>query len=146
GKPLRLFDTFSGMPETDTVKDFHNKGDFSNTNLTAVKKVVGERSFVKYEPGFIPDTFASHESAQICFAHIDVDIYQSVMDCCDFIFPRLVEGGFMVFDDYGFPTCPGARQAVDEYFSSQGAVPICLPTGQAIVFKPPVPARLDAIS
>ncbi len=41
----------------------------------------------------------------------------------------------MVFDDYGFPTCPGARQAVDEFFEGTKSVPLVIPTGQAIVFK-----------
>jgi O-methyltransferase len=41
----------------------------------------------------------------------------------------------MVFDDYGFPTCPGARVAVDEYFRETAAYPLVLPTGQAVVFK-----------
>jgi O-methyltransferase len=41
----------------------------------------------------------------------------------------------IVFDDHGFPTCPGARAAVDEFFRSLACVPLCLPTGQALVFK-----------
>lgn len=137
GKTLRLFDTFAGMPVTDWSRDFHNQGDFSDTNLAAVKIVVGNRPFVEYEPGFIPQTFAGQESTRVAFAHVDVDIYRSVMDCCSFIFPRLVDGGFMIFDDYGFPSCPGARQAVDEYFVGKSVIPLCLPTGQAIVFKSP---------
>ena len=37
----------------------------------------------------------------------------------------------MVCDDYGFASCPGARKAVDEYFSGRPDVPIELPSGQA---------------
>ena len=40
----------------------------------------------------------------------------------------------MVFDDYGFPTCPGAKAAVDEFFHGRKEVPLVLPTGQAVVF------------
>jgi O-methyltransferase len=57
------------------------------------------------------------------------------LDALEFIWPRLVSGGFIVFDDYGFPTCPGAREAVDEFFDAKDSIPLCLPTGQAIVFK-----------
>jgi O-methyltransferase len=57
------------------------------------------------------------------------------MDCLNFIWPRLSQGGFIVFDDYGFPTCPGARAAVDEFFHAKDFRPLCLPTGQALVFK-----------
>jgi O-methyltransferase len=41
----------------------------------------------------------------------------------------------MVFDDYGFKSCPGARAAVDEYFKERNAMPLVLNTGQAIVIK-----------
>jgi O-methyltransferase len=41
----------------------------------------------------------------------------------------------MVFDDYGFASCPGARQAVDNFFADTPFVPLVLSTGQAIIFK-----------
>lgn len=68
-------------------------------------------------------------------AHVDVDIYHAITACCQFIFPRLAAGGFMVFDDYGFPSCPGARLAVDQFFADKKVYPLVLSTGQAIVFK-----------
>lgn len=132
---LRLFDTFSGMPNTNPDKDLHQAGDFADTSLDQVKAIVGHEEAVTYHPGLIPDTFKGLETSKIAMAHIDVDLYQSVIDCCDFIFPRLSLGGFMVFDDYGFASCPGARAAVDEYFSETNAFPLVLPTGQAVVFK-----------
>jgi O-methyltransferase len=133
GPKLRLFDTFEGMPDTDGGKDFHVKGDFSDTSMEAVRsRIPGD--FVRFHKGFMPETFAGLEDSRIAFAHIDVDIYKSIVDCCDFIFPRLLVGGFMIFDDYGFPSCPGARKAVDDFFRDRRAVPLVLDTGQAIVF------------
>ena len=73
--------------------------------------------------------------SRVAFAHVDVDVYQSVWDCCEFIYPRLTTGGVMVFDDYGFPTCPGARKAVDEFFANKPETPIILQTGQAIAIR-----------
>jgi O-methyltransferase len=134
-KRLYLFDTFEGMPETDADRDLHNAGDFSETSLESVAAFVGNGDLCVFRKGFIPDTFVGLESAQVAFAHIDVDIYKSIMDCLNFIWPRLSQGGFIVFDDYGFPTCPGARAAVDEFFHAKDFRPLCLPTGQALVFK-----------
>jgi hypothetical protein len=57
---------------------------------------------VEYHSGLIPNTFAGLEDSAISFVHVDVDIYQAVMDCCRFAFPRLVIGGIIVFDDYGY--------------------------------------------
>ena len=134
-KYLHLFDTFEGMPSTDPERDFHLEGDFADTSIESVKAMVGHASLVKYHQGLIPKSFEGLEDRPIAFAHIDVDIYRSILDCCAFIYPRLSVGGFMVFDDYGFPTCPGARQAVDEFFEGTKSVPLVIPTGQAVVFK-----------
>jgi O-methyltransferase len=134
-RKLRLFDTFAGMPETDPGKDHHKRGDFGDTSLQAVRDCVGHADLVQYHSGLIPDTFVGLEASAISFIRVDVDIYQAVMDCCRFAFPRLVVGGIMVFDDYGFASCPGARKAVDNFFADTPFVPLVLSTGQAIVFK-----------
>jgi O-methyltransferase len=123
------------MPDTDIVKDLHKKGDFADTSIETVIERVGHTDIVEFNKGFIPLTFKGKEQHSICFAHIDVDIYKSIIDCCEFIYPRLVKGAVMIFDDYGFPTCPGAKQAVDEFFRDKSEVPLILPTGQAIIFK-----------
>ncbi len=138
GRELHLFDTFEGMPETDARRDIHRKGDFADTSLEGVRARVGGSSpgpgRVMYHRGVIPETFAGLEDHSIALSHIDIDIYNSIIDSCEFIYPRMEAGGFMVFDDYGFPSCPGARAAVDEFFADKPEVPLVLPTGQAIVF------------
>lgn len=135
GKQLRLFDTFDGMPETNAQKDIHRAGDFSGTSLAGVQLLVGTPDFITYHPGIIPASFTGLEADTIAFAHIDLDIYQGILDSCAFIYPRLSRGGVIVFDDYGFMSCPGAREAVDQFFADKPEVPLVLPTGQAIVFK-----------
>jgi O-methyltransferase len=132
---LHLFDTFAGMPDTDEALDLHQAGDFNDTSLEAVRRVVGRQDIVEFHAGYIPHTFTGLDQARIAFVHIDVDIYQSVIDCCEFTFPRLSTGGVMVFDDSGFPPCPGARLAVDEFAARTDTVPIVLPTGQAVIIK-----------
>jgi O-methyltransferase len=134
-KALYLYDTFEGMPATDAEKDWHNKGDFADTSLEAVRSFVkgGERCV--FRNGFIPDTFEGLGDTKISFCHIDVDIYKSIIDSLKFVWPRLSVGGVIVFDDYGFPSCVSARQAVDDFFRDKSAIPLCLHTGQAIVFK-----------
>jgi len=134
---LRLFDTFEGMPTTDPQRDYHRAGDFADTSLAAVQNRLTAFSNISYHQGFIPNTFDNLEHSNIAFAHVDVDIYQSVLDCCTFIYPRLTAGAIMVFDDYGFPSCPGARQAVDQFFADKIEIPLVLASGQAIVIKLP---------
>lgn len=135
-KMLHLFDTFEGMPETDPTLDLHSKGDFADTSMESVKRRVNGDRHVAFHKGLIPETFKDlRQDIKFGFVHIDVDIYRSVIDCCEFLYERMEKGGFMIFDDYGFPSCPGARKAVDEFFESKPENPLSLPTGQAVIFK-----------
>ena len=136
-KQLHLFDTFAGLPAHAPDRDFHRQGLYSDTSLESVKNVVGRDDHIVYHAGFIPDTFENMTAEHIAFAHVDVAIYQSVLDCCVFIYPRMSTGGFIVFDDYGFRSCPGARAAVDEFFADKPERPLVLPTQQAVVIKLP---------
>jgi O-methyltransferase len=132
---IRLFDTFDGMPETDPLRDVHAAGDFGDTSLAQVRQLIGEHPWVHYHPGFIPATFRGLEANRIRFAHIDLDIYEAIVAASHFMYPRMVPGGIMVYDDYGFFTCPGARDAVDEFFADKPEKPLVLSTGQALVMK-----------
>lgn len=130
-----VLDSFAGMLRTDASKDRHKVGDLSDTSLEAVQLVVGDSPLVQFRKGWIPDTFDGLQDERFAFVHVDVDLYQSILDCCEFLYPRLQGGGIMVFDDYGFANNPGARRSVDEYFSDKPEIPIVLSSGQAIIFK-----------
>jgi O-methyltransferase len=132
---LHLFDTFAGMPATTSGIDRFEPGDFGGTSIGSVQALLSPYDFVDFHAGYMPDTFEGLDVNRIAWAHIDVDIYKSVRDCIEFVYPRLLPGGYMVFDDYGFPSCASARRAVDEAFAGRPEVPLCLPTGQCLVVK-----------
>ena len=135
GKRLHLFDTFTGMPETDDGIDYHRKGDFSDTSADAVRGVLRDLDGFELHAGFFPGTAAGLATDAFCFVHVDVDIYQSVLDACGFFWPRLTAGGTILFDDYGHVSCPGAKKAVDEFFATNGALRFYIPTGQYVATK-----------
>ena len=132
---LRLFDSFEGLPAPDARFDVHPEGKFSDTSLEAVRKLVGAEPWIDFRQGWLPKTFAGLEDKRIRLAHVDVDLYQPILDCCDFVYPRLVPGGMMVFDDYGVADCPGARAAVDYFFRGKPERPFALINGQCLVVK-----------
>ncbi len=134
-KLVHLFDTFEGMPTTDPTLDRHHAGDFRNTSLEAVQKQLHGNSNARFYKGFFPATAGPIEDKLFCFVHVDVDIYQSVKDSCIFFYPRLEPRGVLIFDDYGFSSCPGARKAVDEFFADKLEAPFYLPSGQCFVVK-----------
>ena len=132
---LHLFDTFEGMPTTNPEKDFHEAGDFKETTYDAVNNLLNGFENISIHKGFFPQTAVGLEDELFSFVHCDMDIYQSVLDCCTFFYPKLSKGGVLLFDDYGSASCPGALEAVSEFCKSQGIYEIYLPTGQAVIIK-----------
>jgi O-methyltransferase len=135
GRALHLFDTFAGMPEVRADKDIHHAGDFDDTSIERVRAYLADCTNLHFYQGIFPHTSAPLADHSFAFVHIDVDIYQSVLDCCVFFYPRVPSGGIMIFDDYGFVSCPGAKQAVDMFLEDKPEVPLYLPTGQCMVVR-----------
>jgi O-methyltransferase len=136
-KKLWLFDSFEGLSDASAGKgDFYQRGEFSTTSFDDVAQLL--RPFapaVELRKGWIPASFTGLEHLQFAFAHVDVDLYEPALETCRYVYPRLVTGGVMIFDDYGYPACRGERQAVDEFFADKSQPVIALPTGQALVIK-----------
>lgn len=113
GRTLRLFDTFAGRPAKGPRDTGPSATSFDDTSLDAVQARLPDR-FIAWHPGVIPETFAGLENARIAFAYVDLDLYASTRDALAFVRPRLAPGGAIVVDDYGDPSWPGVRAAVDE--------------------------------
>lgn len=136
-KTLHLFDSFEGMAVANDAVDQHEAGDFSDTSLDHVQRFVsgGAEAGLAFHKGWIPQSFAGLDNLKFCFAHIDLDLHQSILDALEFIYPRMTPHGVIIFDDYGFASCPGARKAVDDFFADKRETPFALTTAQAIVTK-----------
>ena len=61
--------------------------------------------------GLVQDTMQIDQP--VAFAHVDVDWYEPVLTCLQRVFPKLVEGGSIILDDYH--DWGGCRKATDEY-------------------------------
>jgi O-methyltransferase len=93
-------------------------------------------SGVRILTGIFPDDTARLVQADLVrFAHIDVDVYESARSVTEWLWPRLVTGGMIVYDDYGFATCPGVTQAVDEQREKKGRLVFHNLNGHAVVVK-----------
>jgi hypothetical protein len=113
---LHLFDTWMGIPETDSHPDGqHVQGDFAAT-YSDVRAFLGEEGMV-YHLGVFPGT--ALENTWYRFVHFDGDTYQSTIAALEYFVPRMVAGGVMVFDDYGWWTCPGVARALHEQFPDE---------------------------
>ncbi len=133
---LYLFDSFEGLPKANPAHDnYYQEGNFSEPLETAQKLLEPFQRQTIFKKGWMPQTFSGLENLVFAMVHVDIDFYQSALDCCHFFYPRLLKGGVMIFDDYGFPACRGEKDAVDEFFIDKPESPIPLPSGQALILK-----------
>lgn len=137
-----IFDSFDGLSEPtapDAVIDPQvfrwRKHDLRAPEAIARRNLASFPS-ARFYPGWIPARFGEVADRTFALVHVDVDLYQPTLDSLTFFFPRLVPGGMIVCDDYGFASCPGARRAVDEYAAAHHLGAIGLPTGQALLVRP----------
>lgn len=136
-RPLHLVDGFVGMPRTTDGVDRLQEGDLGSTSAEDVRAALAPFPWARVHEGLIPGILPDIDAERVAWAHIDVDIYAAVRDSLEWVYPRLAGGGTIVVDDYAFPSCPGARRAVDEFFAGRPEAPLCLPTGQCLVVKLP---------
>jgi hypothetical protein len=117
-----VFDSFQGLSDIEKEDENnvgkHKKGQYKS-DFENVKDNLKVFDFVKLYEGWIPDRFKEVEDLKFQFVHIDVDLYKPTLASLEFFYPRLINGGVIVCDDYNFTDFPGAKRAWDEYFKSK---------------------------
>lgn len=112
-----LCDTWEGVVKTGALDTYYRDGKHDDTSLGIVERLLADMRLDRVEclQGIFPDDTGdkvADQTFRLC--HIDVDVYRSAKDVLDWVWPRLSPQGMVVFDDYGFPACPGITQFVDE--------------------------------
>lgn len=137
-KRLYLFDTFLGLPDVKPGVDLHHKGDFRDTSIPHVESILPNEAKYAIYKGIFPRENAEYVNHyKFSLVHLDVDIYDSVMECLEYFVPKMVSGGVIILDDYKASTCPGAKLAGDEFCIKNPAYKIELTVqSQAIIRIP----------
>jgi O-methyltransferase len=132
---VHLFDSFEGLPTPGPCDgDYWIAGALKAPENSLSETLAGFDNYRVYK-GWIPERFPDIADRGFSFVHVDVDLYQPTLDSLKFFYPRMPPGGLILMDDYGFTSCPGAKQAADEFFTCMPESIVMLPTGQAFVIK-----------
>ena len=77
-------------------------------------------------PGFFSETLKDYKGEQVAILHLDVNFYDSYRVCLEEFYPRVANGGVVIFDEYGnsldHQHFAGAKRAIDEYLSGTGEI------------------------
>lgn len=135
---LHCLDTFEGHASQDVrAEDPHQRASsFSDTSFESVKGYLSQFPNIQVYKGRIQETSPQIEEKTFCFVHLDMDLYEPTVFSLKFFDRRLLSGGVIIVDDYGFLTCPGVKQAVDEFMEGNTHYfGLHLLTGQYILAK-----------
>lgn len=103
-----LLDSFQGLPPAteEDGADAQQWTGFCRGSQSSVRTVLQKldvpENAVTLVPGWFNETLPTLEVSQIALLHIDADWYESVLDVLEALFDRVVEGGYVVLDDYGY--------------------------------------------
>ena len=128
------FDSFEGFPEPSPldngILDLY-KGRWGHVTEKYVRENLQSLGFknidldkTKFIKGFFENTLKNDHSyiKNISILHLDCDLYESYKVCLNFFYPKVVDGGIIMFDEYKKPETlkkfPGAKKAIDEFFGS----------------------------
>ena len=136
-RQLYLYDTFNGMPEPgaidvdcqgrparDLLQQATPEGDMLRARcpLADVKQLLMQTRYpwekLIFIEGRVEETIPRHLPDEIALLRLDTKWYESTYHELVHLYPRLVEGGILIVDDYGH--WQGAKKAVDGYFLAQG--------------------------
>lgn len=137
---LYLADTFEGVVKASEKDTFYNGGEHRDTSEDSVKKLISDTvqySNCKILKGIFPEEtekfIPKDEVFSLC--HIDVDVYDSGKDIIEWIWNKLIIGGTLIFDDYGFHYTQGITRLVEEQRKHNDRIVIHNLNGHAVVIK-----------
>lgn len=67
----------------------------------------------------VPKFIADHPGLRISLIHFDCDTYEPTMTGLKYLYPLVVTGGVVMFDEYGLRPWEGESKAVDDYFQGK---------------------------
>lgn len=137
--PVYLCDTFSGVVKAGARDGFYSGGEHADTSLRIVEALVRDTlglSSVTILSGVFPDETGERiAGCRFRLCHIDVDVYESARGIFEWVWPRLVPGGVVVYDDYGFAWCKGITRHVEEVCRGDDRLFLHNLNGHAILVK-----------
>ena len=158
------FDSFEGWPEPDLSDASPRKptrGEWKVSEEMVLRRFEESglsREFpglnLRIAKGFVGDTLPSFSKDRhpIAFLHLDLDLYPGYHDALEYLFPLVVKGGLVLFDEYQeyhpelpdyvdktgrlLEKWPGCSRAVNEYFVNRPEKPqYYAPTNKYFVLK-----------
>ena len=138
-KTFFLLDTYEGLVPSMLNKEEIESG--LDVYLTYYKDVYEgvKKTFAPFNTkiikGPVPGTLTECTASKICYLSIDMNCVEPEIAAAEYFWDKVVKGGVIILDDYGFPMHIHQKLAFDKFAKDKNAEILCLPTGQGIIIK-----------
>ena len=123
-------DTFDGLPPlsaTDlelapATAPYRTQTFFGNTSRDLADRNIGAKAGrCRYElvQGLFSQTLPKLAERAYFFVNIDCDLYEPHLECLEYFYPRVRQGGIIFFDDYHSVDYPMGRKAIDHFLADK---------------------------
>jgi O-methyltransferase len=138
-KKFYLLDTYEGLVPS-MITNAEKKAGIETylTHYTNVYDAV-VKTFAPFNTkiikGPVPDTLGACDATKISYLSIDMNCVEPEIAAAHYFWDKLVIGGVMILDDYGFSLHIEQKKAFDLFAQEMKQSILCLPTGQGIIIK-----------
>src|SRR5262249_44651454 len=144
-KTFYLYDSFAGFsPDYSSADDFPDSPgffDFAHKLFSEpglfeeVTRRFSAYPNVRIVRGVLPDVLAETAPDKISFMHMDLNSPRASVACLEVLFDRMIPGGMIIFDDYGWYAYRREKELADVFMAARGYQILELPTGQGLLLK-----------
>ncbi len=140
-KTIWLLDTYEGLVAELVSEEEKAAGIGSYMNsykgrdlYTQVRETFKDYNAVVIK-GAVPGTLPECKAEKICYLSIDMNCVEPEIEAAEFFWDKIVKGGVIILDDYGFPPHILQKHAFDKFARRKGVEILTLPTAQGIIIK-----------
>ncbi len=141
-KKFYLLDTYEGLVK-EQISEAEKKEGLDTIYLDNYRDVYNDvvKTFAPFKNvqivrGAVPHTLPEVTSEKICYLSIDMNVTEPEIAAVNHFWDRIVPGGVVILDDYGFPAHINQKLAFDQLAKERNTQILSLPTGQGIIIKP----------
>jgi O-methyltransferase len=139
-KTFFLFDTFNGIPEEQVVSEDLEKVRHHNEKLFFDCYDLAVANFAPFPNaelvrGILPDTLTNSGLGPLAYVSIDLNNTVAERAVIDAIWDRIVPGGIIILDDYGFVGYESQHAMWNEFAAGKSHPILSMPTGQGVLIK-----------
>jgi hypothetical protein len=144
GKDFWLLDTYEGIPMEQMSADEVARGIPENNVqhyfdcFELVTQNFSPYPRAKIVRGMVPDTLSQVTTDAISYLSIDMNILKPEIAAIEHFWPKMVPGGLVVLDDYGWRGHEAQKEGFDTFAKRNSVSILNLPTGQGLMMKPAV--------